>query len=200
MFTGIIEGQGTIVSFIKDRDNVTFSVKSSLAQHLKIDQSLSHNGICLTVVKIVNDVYDVTAIAETLNLTASKSWKIGDVLNLERAAQLHARLDGHIVQGHVDGVGKVIEILDENGSWRYTISYDEKHAPLMISKGSICIDGVSLTVINPSRNQFQIAIIPYTYEHTSFKHYEIGTEVNLEFDLIGKYILRQQLLSTTKFF
>lgn len=196
MFTGIIEGQGTIVDLIKDRENVTFRVKSSLADQLKIDQSLAHNGICLTVVNIKGDTYDVTAIGETLNLTASKNWKIGDLLNLERAAQLHARLDGHIVQGHVDGVGSVSNIVDEKGSWRYTIDYDEKHAPLLISKGSICIDGVSLTVINPTRTQFQVAIIPYTYEHTSFQQYKVGTQVNLEFDLIGKYILRQQLLTS----
>ena len=194
MFTGIIEDTGKIISIDEQGNNKTFRIKSKISSELQIDQSVAHNGICLTVIALGDGWHDVTAIHETLELTASKSWKLNDLLNLERAAQLHARLDGHIVQGHVDAIAKVIEVEDENGSWRFTFEFDEKHAPLLISKGSVCIDGVSLTVIKPTRTQFQVAIIPYTYEHTRFNAYNVNDIINLEFDIIGKYILRSQQL------
>lgn len=194
MFTGIIEDTGKIIDIKKVGTNKTFRIESSITNHLKIDQSVSHNGICLTVVSKNQISYEVTAIQETLDLTASKHWKNGDILNLERAAQLSARLDGHIVQGHVDATAQIQNIEDENGSWRFTIEFDKKHAALIISKGSVCLDGVSLTVISPTHNTFQVAIIPYTYQHTSFHQYKVGDEINIEFDIIGKYILRNQQL------
>lgn len=194
MFTGIIEDEGKIVNLTQDQGNVTFRVKSNISRELKIDQSLSHNGVCLTVIALGEDWHEVTAIAETLQLTAAKHWKVGDIVNLERAAILHSRLDGHIVQGHVDGTGTINSVTEEAGSWRYTVEFDRFFAPLIISKGSICLDGVSLTVVNPTKDTFQVAIIPYTYENTRFRSYQVGSEVNLEFDVIGKYILRMQEL------
>ena len=194
MFTGIIEDTGTIVSIKEEGTNKTFRIQSNISSELKIDQSLSHNGICLTVIAHDNGYHDVTAIDETLQLTAAKNWKVGELVNLERAAKLHSRLDGHIVQGHVDSTGKILAIQDENGSWKYTIAFKEEFASLIISKGSICVDVVSLTVVEHTRNTFQVAIIPYTYENTRFKDYIVNSEVNLEFDIIGKYILRQEML------
>lgn len=195
MFTGIIENLGQVVLIEEAAENKTFSILSSLTPELKIDQSVSHNGVCLTVVEIKEDVYKVTAIKETLDITASGQWKVGDKLNLERAAKLHSRLDGHIVQGHVDSTAEILNIENESGSWRYTIKFPEEFAPLIISKGSICVDGVSLTAISPTTNTFQVAIIPYTYEHTVFHQYKIGDFVNIEYDLIGKYILRKEELN-----
>lgn len=195
MFTGIVESIGTIKNIQVQDGNKTFRIASDISEELKIDQSVAHNGICLTVINVGVGWHEVTAIHETLDLTASKGWKTGDELNLERAAMLHARLDGHIVQGHVDGTGIIKSITDENGSWRYEIEFDKKQAGLVISKGSICIDGVSLTVVSPTLNSFQLAIIPYTYEHTIFHSYKEGQEVNIEFDIIGKYILRQEEIS-----
>lgn len=195
MFTGIIEAIGEVIQINAENNNKTFRIKSDISHELKIDQSVSHNGICLTVVAIGDNWHEVTAIHETLELTSSKNWKSGNLLNLERAAKLHARLDGHIVQGHVDSTGYVKNIKDENGSWRYTIEFKPEFAPLIISKGSICVDGVSLTAISPTKNTFELAIIPYTYEHTVFHKYKIGNAVNLEFDIIGKYILRSRELA-----
>lgn len=194
MFTGIIKSIGKIIAIEQEKANKTFTIKSNLTNQLNIDQSVSHNGICLTVIEIDNDMYKVTAIHETLALTTSKNWKIGDYVNLETAARLHAELDGHIVQGHVDSTGTIVAIENEEGSYRYTFSFDEKNAPYLIPKGSVCIDGVSLTVIAPTKNTFSVAIIPYTKENTIFKHYSINDQVNLEFDVIGKYILRFQSL------
>jgi len=194
MFTGIIENLGEIVAISESGENKTFTVRSSMTGELKIDQSVAHNGVCLTVVSISGDKYDVTAIKETLDITAAGKWAIGNKLNLERAAKLHSRLDGHIVQGHVDSTASIQSIENEEGSWRYTFEFPQKFAPLLISKGSICVDGVSLTAISPTRNTFQVAIIPYTYEHTVFHQYQKGDTVNIEYDLIGKYILRKEEL------
>lgn len=194
MFTGIIENLGEITSIDEAGQNKTFTVQSSMTNELKIDQSIAHNGVCLTVIEIDQDKYKVTAIKETLDITASGKWLVGQKLNLERAAKLHSRLDGHIVQGHVDSMAKIVSIENEEGSWRYTFEFPTEYAPLIISKGSICIDGVSLTAISPTHNSFQVAIIPYTFEHTVFHQYKIGDTVNLEYDLIGKYILRKESL------
>ena len=190
MFTGIIETLGTIQDIVKDKDNFHITVDSSLTDELKIDQSVSHNGICLTVVAINGSQYTVTAIDETIKKTTLSSWKMGDFINLERAMKLGDRLDGHIVQGHVDQIGSCIEAKETNGSWFYTFEYDEKRNNITIEKGSITVNGVSLTVVDSKNNQFSVAIIPYTYEHTNFKSFEIGTKINLEFDVIGKYVSR----------
>ena len=190
MFTGIIETLGTIQDVRNENDNLHILVKSSLTNELKIDQSVAHNGVCLTVVAIENDVYTVTAISETINKTNLGDWKIGDSLNLERAMLLGSRLDGHIVQGHVDQTAICKEVREANGSWYFTFEYDKNLSNITIEKGSITVNGVSLTVVNSKINEFSVAIIPYTYEHTNFKNFKIGTKVNLEFDVIGKYVAR----------
>jgi len=190
MFTGIIETLGTVVEIEKEEENIHFRLQSSLAQELKIDQSLAHNGVCLTVVALEDDTYTVTAIQETLNKTNLGTWQVGDLINLERAMLLSARLDGHLVQGHVDQTATCVALSSEAGSWRYTFEYDPKYNQVTIEKGSITVNGVSLTVVDSLANQFSVAIIPYTYKHTNFHCFEIGTQVNLEFDLIGKYINR----------
>ncbi|MBC7640747.1 MAG: riboflavin synthase [Flavobacterium sp.] len=188
MFTGIIETLGKVQDVKIENDNLNVSVQSAITNELKIDQSVAHNGVCLTVIAIENDVYTVTAIAETIQKTNLGDWKIGDSLNLERAMLLGARLDGHIVQGHVDQTGICKEVRETNGSWYYTFEYDINLNNITIEKGSITVNGVSLTVVNSQENQFSVAIIPYTYEHTNFKYFKIGTKVNLEFDVIGKYV------------
>ena len=188
MFTGIIETLGEIKEIIKDKDNVHITIASSIASELKIDQSVSHNGICLTVINKNKNKYTVTAIGETINKTNISLWKTGDIVNLERAIKLGDRLDGHIVQGHVDQTGNCISIQEKNGSWFYTFKYDDTLNNVTIEKGSITINGVSLTVVDSKKNEFGVAIIPYTYENTNFKTFEIGTKVNLEFDVIGKYV------------
>jgi len=190
MFTGIIETLGTIKEIKKEKDNIHITVDSSITAELKIDQSVAHNGICLTVVAIRDTLYTVTAIDETIKKTNLGNWEIGDIVNLERAMKLGDRLDGHIVQGHVDQKGTCIEAKETNGSWVYTFEYDESLNNITIEKGSITVNGVSLTVVNSEKNKFSVAIIPYTYEHTNFKRFKIGTEVNLEFDVIGKYVSR----------
>lgn len=186
MFTGIIEKLGEITKIEAENTNVHFTVKSSFTNELKIDQSVAHNGCCLTVVEINGDEYVVTAIEESLKKTNLSSWKVGTKVNLERCMQLGARLDGHIVQGHVDtrGVCESVENLD--GSWKYTFSYDFDQPT--VEKGSITINGVSLTVVDSEKGKFSVCIIPYTYEHTNFHTFEKGTIVNLEFDIIGKYV------------
>ena len=196
MFTGIIENIGKITSIIKDKSNYHFTIKSSITPELKIDQSIAHNGVCLTVVDINNETnsYTVTAIDETLAKTNFKSLKITDQFNLERAMKLGDRLDGHIVQGHVDQIGKCIEVKNENGSWIFTFEYDNSTKNLTIEKGSITISGVSLTVINSLENQFSVAIIPYTYNNTNFGELKINDTVNLEFDVIGKYVAKLAVL------
>lgn len=190
MFTGIIEELGIVSNLEKDQENIHITVKSSMTKELKIDQSVAHNGVCLTVVSSKNDQYTVTAIKETLEKTNLNSLKIGDSVNLERAMKLGDRLDGHIVQGHVDQTGICKNIREENGSWFFSFEYDDSLGNITIEKGSITIDGTSLTVVNSNKNGFDVAIIPYTYEHTNFKNYKKGTVVNLEFDVIGKYVSR----------
>ena len=192
MFTGIIETIGFIEEITKESDNLHIKVRSNITNELKIDQSVAHNGICLTVVAIDKDIYTVTAIKETIKKTNINQLCSGDTINLERAMKLGDRLDGHIVQGHVDQTGKCTDIREDNGSWLFTFEYDKKLNNITIEKGSITIDGTSLTVVNSKENQFSVAIIPYTYEHTNFKNYKIGTIVNLEFDVIGKYVKRIQ--------
>lgn len=194
MFTGIIETLGRIEELRKDGDNLHITVHSSITNELKIDQSVSHNGVCLTVVGINNDTYTVTAIRETLEKTNLGDWKTGDRVNLERGMKLGDRLDGHIVQGHVDQIGICKSIENANGSWYYTFEYDSDLNNITIEKGSITVNGVSLTVVNSKKNAFSVAIIPYTYEHTNFKDFAIGTKINLEFDVIGKYVSRLQQL------
>lgn len=190
MFTGIIETLGTVQLLESEQKNLHITLKSSFTNELKIDQSVAHNGVCLTVVAINDDCYTVTAIAETIEKTNVSQWKINDSINLERAMKLGDRLDGHLVQGHVDQTASCIVIEETNGSWAYTFEYDSKKSNITIEKGSITVNGVSLTVVNSKRNQFSVAIIPYTFEHTNFKDFRIGTIVNLEFDVIGKYVSR----------
>ena len=194
MFTGIIENLGVIKSLERDRENLHITLSSDFTNELKIDQSVAHNGVCLTVVSIENDMYTVTAIKETLDKTTLGLFKEGDLVNLERAMKLGDRLDGHIVQGHVDQVGVCKSKYEEDGSWIFTFSYDDTLGNITIEKGSITVNGISLTVVNSKRNEFSVAIIPYTYEHTNLKNICIGDNINLEFDVIGKYVARLQQL------
>ena len=190
MFTGIIETLGIIKDIQKEGDNLHITIASSITNELKIDQSVSHNGVCLTVVAISDDEYTVTAIKETILKTNLAEWKVGNIVNLERAMKLGDRLDGHIVQGHVDQIGECISIEEANGSWYFTFNYDRKLNNITIEKSSITINGVSLTVLDSKEDEFSVAIIPYTFEHTNFKNFTIGTKINLEFDVIGKYVTR----------
>jgi riboflavin synthase len=188
MFTGIIEAFGKVVDLKKDQENLHISLESSLTQELKIDQSLAHNGVCLTVVNTATDQYTVTAIQETLEKSNLGSIKMGHLINLERAMMMNSRLDGHIVQGPVDQIGYCTGVDFREGSWFFDFEYDQNQNNITIEKGSICVNGVSLTVVNSGQNQFSVAIIPYTYEHTNFHQIQKGDTVNLEFDMIGKYI------------
>jgi riboflavin synthase len=188
MFTGIIETLGTIQEIRKEKDNLHITVDSPITAELQIDQSVAHNGICLTVVAIKDTSYTVTAIDETVRKTNLGNWKTGDSINLERAMKLGDRLDGHMVQGHVDQTGTCILAKETGGSWLYTFEYDETLNNLTIEKGSITVNGVSLTVVDSKKNEFSVAIIPYTYEHTNFNSFKVGTKINLEFDVIGKYV------------
>jgi riboflavin synthase len=190
MFTGIIETLGIIKDLKKDNDNIHITVSSVVTHELKIDQSVAHNGVCLTVIAINNDEYTVTAIRETIEKTNLGDWEIGDLINLERGMRLGDRLDGHIVQGHVDQAGVCKSIEEANGSWYFTFEYDSKLNNITIEKGSITVNGVSLTIVNSKENEFSVAIIPFTFEHTNFKNVKIGTKINLEFDVVGKYIAR----------
>ncbi len=190
MFTGIIETIGRVSILKRDQDNLEITIESDLSNELKIDQSVAHNGVCLTVVALGEGTHTVTAISETLNKSNLGKLKEGDLLNLERCMQMNGRLDGHIVQGHVDQTGICTELIEKNGSWEYTISYDPAIGNITVEKGSICVNGISLTVINSKKNSFSVAIIPYTYEHTNMKSLKIGDTVNLEFDIIGKYVAR----------
>jgi riboflavin synthase len=194
MFTGIIETLGIITAIRKENENVHITLQSSITNELKIDQSVAHNGVCLTVVALENDTYTVTAIQETLMKTNLGDWNVNDTVNLERAMKLGDRLDGHIVQGHVDQIGHCTAIVETNGSWLYTFEFDAHLNNLTIEKGSITVNGVSLTVVNSKATEFSVAIIPYTYEHTNFKNFKIGTKINLEFDVIGKYVAKLQSL------
>ncbi|RXG24286.1 riboflavin synthase [Leeuwenhoekiella aequorea] len=190
MFTGIIEDLGKIEKLEREGDNLHITVASSLSQELKIDQSVAHNGVCLTVVQLNDLNYTVTAIEETLSKTNLGTLREGDVVNLERAMILGTRLDGHIVQGHVDQTAICKEVVSKDGSWIFTFEYDNELNNVTIEKGSITVNGVSLTVVNSKPTVFSVAIIPYTYEHTTFKNFKKGTVVNLEFDVIGKYVKR----------
>lgn len=190
MFTGIIETLGKVTKLKKEGENLHLSIRSSIAQELKIDQSIAHNGVCLTVVDIQEDTYTVTAIQETLDKTSLGALETGSLVNLERAMVLGARLDGHIVQGHVDQTAVCTRIEEKDGSWFFTFQYDPSKNNVTIEKGSITVDGVSLTVVDSQKEQFSVAIIPYTYGHTRFNTYDIGSKVNLEFDVIGKYVAK----------
>ena len=190
MFTGIIEDLGIVEALEQENTNLHLTIKSKLASELKIDQSVSHNGVCLTVIDLSASSYTVTAIKETLEKTNLNSLKVGDRVNLERGLKLGDRLDGHMVQGHIDQVGTCINVEAQNGSWVYTFEYNPKLGNITIEKGSVTVNGVSLTVVNSKDNGFSVAIIPYTYEHTNFHTFEEGTVVNLEFDVIGKYVSR----------
>ncbi len=190
MFTGIIEAAGTISDIQREGSNIHFTVASTISEQLKIDQSLAHDGVCLTVVALGQGTHTVTAIKETLDRTRLGAWAVGKQVNLERAMQAGARLDGHIVQGHVDTVGECLAVSEVDGSWYYTFRYALQPDRLLVDKGSVCINGVSLTVVSPVEDTFQVAIIPYTYEHTNFKELQPGDIVNLEFDIIGKYIAK----------
>ena len=190
MFTGIIESMGEIISLTSEGSNVHIEVKSTITHELKIDQSLAHNGVCLTVVEINGDNYIVTAIKETLDKSNIGDLKVGNLVNLERSMKLQERLDGHIVQGHVDQIGICTNIIKEKGSAYYTFQYEDTYSNVTIEKGSVTINGVSLTVVNSKENEFSVAIIPYTVAHTNFKEFKTGTKVNLEFDVVGKYIKR----------
>ena len=188
MFTGIIEDLGILKKIEKDGGNINLYFESKLTQELKIDQSLSHNGVCLTVVSIENDIYKVTAVKETLKKSNLGELKVDSVVNLERAMKSNGRLDGHYVQGHIDQVGKCLNVKETDGSWYYEFEYDNISSNFTIEKGSIAINGVSLTVVDSKLNGFSVAIIPYTYNNTNFKKIQKGDIVNIEFDMIGKYI------------
>jgi riboflavin synthase len=188
MFTGIIEDLGIVEALEQENTNLHLTIMSKLASELKIDQSVSHNGVCLTVIDLSVSSYTVTAIMETLEKTNLNSLKLGDLVNLERGLKLGDRLDGHMVQGHVDQVGTCINVEAQNGSWIYTFEYNTSLGNITIEKGSVTVNGVSLTVVNSRDNSFSVAIIPYTYEHTNFHTFKKGTVVNLEFDVIGKYV------------
>ena len=190
MFTGIIETLGKITSIKADRGNIDFTIESDISRELKIDQSVSHNGVCLTVTEKSDNTHTVTAVKETLDRSSLKKFSVDDLINLERAMKLGERLDGHLVQGHVDGVAKCIGMSVNDGSWIYKFEFDVKNEILLIEKGSICINGVSLTVFDIVENTFKVTIIPYTYDNTSFKELKEGDIVNIEFDMIGKYLAR----------
>ncbi len=190
MFTGIIETLGKIETIQQVEGNLDVFVRSNFTNELKIDQSVAHNGICLTVVSIDQDIYRVTAIEETILKTTISTWKEGMYVNLERGMKLGDRLDGHLVQGHVDQVATCTLVEEKNGSWQYSFTYDPNLSNITIEKGSITVNGVSLTVVDSKENSFSVAIIPYTHEHTTFQFIEVGTQVNLEFDVIGKYVSR----------
>ncbi len=195
MFSGIVEEYATLVGLIKEQENIHFTFKCSFVDELKIDQSISHNGVCLTVVSLTEDTYTVTAMKETLECSNLGCLQVGDKVNIERSMMMNGRLDGHIVQGHVDQTATCIDIQDADGSWYFTFQYEfdkamAKRGYLTVDKGSVTVNGVSLTVCNPTDNTFKVAIIPYTFEHTNFHTFKVGSVVNLEFDIIGKYLSR----------
>lgn len=190
MFTGIIETLGRVTDVVQDLDNIHITVESALSNELKIDQSVAHNGVCLTVVRLSDNTHTVTAIQETLNKTNLQHLKPGSPVNLERCMQMNARLDGHIVQGHVDQVATCVKREELDGSWEYRFKYDPSAGNVTVEKGSICVNGISLTVVNSAEDEFSVFIIPYTYEHTNLHDVQVGDTVNLEFDIIGKYVAR----------
>lgn len=190
MFTGIIETLGEVVQVTREQGNIHFDIKSSISDELKVDQSVAHNGVCLTVVAVDQGKHTVTAIDETLKKTDLAQWNAGFKVNLERCMVANGRFDGHVVQGHVDQIGTVEAIQEQGGSWLFDFSYAPQYGNVTVEKGSICINGTSLTCFNSAEGKFRVAIIPYTYEHTSFHQLKVGDEVNLEFDIIGKYVKR----------
>lgn len=195
MFSGIIEEFATVTAIVKDRENIDFTLKCSFVDELKIDQSVAHNGVCLTVVRIEDGTYTVTAMKETLDRSNLGLLRVGDKVNVERSMMMNGRLDGHIVQGHVDQTAVCTDVKDADGSTYFTFAYEAdaetaRHGYFTVDKGSVTVNGVSLTVCNPTASSFQVAIIPYTFEHTNFCDIRIGTKVNIEFDIIGKYIAR----------
>ena len=197
MFTGIIEDLGIVESLEREATNLHLTIQSRLASELKIDQSVSHNGVCLTVVKRNPNSYSVTAIKETLDKTNLNNLTEGAIVNLERGLKLGDRLDGHMVQGHIDQIGTCVNVQSQNGSWTYDFEYDPNLGNITIEKGSVTVNGVTSTVVDSKNNGFSVAIIPYTYEHTNFKYFKIGSVVNLEFDVIGKYVSRLHAKTTT---
>ncbi len=190
MFTGIIEAAGQVLHIQPEGTNLTFTIRSGISAELKVDQSLSHNGVCLTVTGIEGDTHRVTAIRETLEKTNLGRLRVGDRVNLERCMQLNGRFDGHIVQGHVDQTGTCTAVADQDGSWLFDFAYDPAPGHITVEKGSICVNGVSLTCFRSGEGSFRVAIIPYTYEHTNFGQLQKGDLVNLEFDIIGKYLMK----------
>lgn len=190
MFTGIIEKTGSIVAIDREGTNLHFTVESQISAELKVDQSIAHNGVCLTVVAVKGDQHVVTAIDETLKKTDLSGWKAGSVVNLERCMIANGRFDGHVVQGHVDQIGTVTQVQEQDGSWLFDFEYDPSLGNVTVEKGSICVNGTSLTCFNSEEGKFRVAIIPYTYEHTCFHQLKQGDKVNLEFDIIGKYVKR----------
>jgi len=190
MFTGIIETMGTVSQIVEEGTNLHFTIASTLSNELKIDQSIAHNGVCLTVVSLTDHTYTVTAIQETLQKTNLQHLKVNNKINLERCMQMNGRLDGHIVQGHVDQTGVCILREELDGSWEYRFKYQGEKGNVTVEKGSVCVNGISLTVVNSTDDEFSVFIIPYTYEHTNLHEVNVGDTVNLEFDIIGKYVAR----------
>ncbi len=190
MFSGIVKNLGNIINIEQEGSNFHFTIEAAMAPTLQVDQSIAHNGTCLTVVKIEGNQYVVTAVKETMDKTNLGDLSSGDLVNLEKCIQMQTLLDGHIVQGHVDGVGICTKVESLNGSWYFTIEFPKEYAHLLVDKGSVCINGVSLTVIDPTINTFKVTIIPYTFENTTFKNVKPGSKVNLEFDIVGKYLSR----------
>lgn len=199
MFTGIIEALGTITKISRKKDNYLFSISSPFTQELKVDQSVAHDGVCLTVTNVLEESYEVIAISETIKKTNLKFWKENQQVNLERCLKFQDRIDGHIVQGHVDTTAKCVAIDDKNGSWEIVFEIEKKFAHLIVEKGSVCINGVSLTVFHPQISTFKVAIIPYTYEYTNIKYLRPGSFVNIEFDIIGKYFSRYEELRNVRY-
>lgn len=192
MFTGIIEGMGKVVKIEKDKGNIHFTIETPIAQELKIDQSIAHDGVCLTTVNVdkAKNQYTLTAVQETLDRSNLRTWGVGYEVNLERCMRLDGRLDGHIVQGHVDQTAECKKVEEVDGSWKFYFNYDPGQRNITVEKGSVSVNGVSLTVVDSEPGMFSVAIIPYTYDHTNFKHFKPGSIVNLEFDVIGKYVAR----------
>lgn len=199
MFTGIIKELGVVQKIEKEGSNVHVTIEAEMTKELKVDESIAHNGVCLTVVAIDKNQYTVTAIEETMLKTNLGAWVVGTEVNLERAMIMNARLDGHIIQGHVDKTGTCTAIKEVDGSWYFTFEYEETAEHLLVDKGSVCVNGTSLTVVDPIDNHFSVAIIPYTYEETVFRNMKVGDAVNLEFDILGKYIAKYAKLYAGKF-
>lgn len=204
MFTGIIENMGRVIAIKEEGSNRIFEIEAAFDEAIKVDQSIAHNGVCLTVTEIMGDAlgervhYSVTAVEETLLKTNLSDWEVGHKVNIERCLRVGDRLDGHFVQGHVDTTAQVVKVEDRDGSWNYHFAFDPQHSALLVDKGSICINGVSLTVVQSEVGTFSITIIPYTYEHTNFHQLQEGHAVNLEFDILGKYLLKNQQISMSK--